>query len=140
MRNTRIFFIVMFMAAALLLFSGCAMNNKAEPVDTAPPPAAEAPADEVPADAEDADTVVSYTLEEIAMHDAPEDCWFAIHGKVYDVTGFGENHGGGDSVYEGCGMDATELFETRPMGSGTPHSEKAHSFLLNFEIGELATE
>ena len=76
---------------------------------------------------------------EVSAHATPDDCWFVIAGTVYDVTGFGAKHGGGDAVYEGCGKDATALFETRPMGSGTPHSEKARGFLPNFAIGKLAS-
>jgi len=79
------------------------------------------------------------SLSEVSTHDSPEDCWFAIEGKVYDVTSFIEsgNHGGGDAILEGCGLDATTLYETRPMGSGTPHSDKARGFLPNFYIGDL---
>lgn len=84
-----------------------------------------------------AETQPEYTMEEIAAHSTPEDCWFAIEGKVYDVTGFGEKHGGGEAVYLGCGKDATEMFNDRPNGSGS-HSETARSFLPNFEIGVLA--
>lgn len=80
-----------------------------------------------------------YTLTQVAEHNqAPDDCWLAISGKVYDVSGFGEKHPGSEAVYQGCGQDATPLFETRPMGSGTPHSDKARGFLPNFYIGDLA--
>ena len=93
-------------------------------------------------DGEDHDAMMekSYTLAEIAEHSEADDCWFAIEGKVYDVTDYiaDQRHPGGAAILEGCGLDATELFNTRPMGSGTPHSEKARSFLPNFEIGTLA--
>jgi cytochrome b involved in lipid metabolism len=80
-----------------------------------------------------------YSMDEVAKHALPlDDCWIALHGKVYDVSKFGAKHAGGEAVYEGCGKDATELFETRPMGSKTPHSDKARGFLPNFEIGTLA--
>lgn len=83
--------------------------------------------------------VLEYTLGDVAEHSTPEDCWFSIEGVVYDVTGYIESgkHGGGDAILVGCGLDATELFNTRPMGNGTPHSEKARSFLPNFDIGNL---
>lgn len=84
------------------------------------------------------ETTKVYSLSEIATHNTPEDCWLALNGKVYDVSGFGEKHPGEEAVYQGCGQDATTLFETRPMGSKTPHSDKARSFLPNFYIGELA--
>jgi cytochrome b involved in lipid metabolism len=81
-----------------------------------------------------------YSIEEIAKHTSEDDCWFVIDGIVYDVSNFGETHKGEEAVYQGCGIDASELFETRPMGSETPHSEEAREFLPNFEIGVLATE
>ena len=81
----------------------------------------------------------AYTLEEISKHENAIDCWFAIEGKVYDVTEFiaSGNHPGKDAILQGCGKDATELFNTRPMGSGTPHSDKARAMLKNFEIGAV---
>jgi hypothetical protein len=87
------------------------------------------------------DTTKSYTLAEIQEHNKATDCWFAISGNVYDVTKFieSEKHKGGDAIIQGCGKDATELFNTRPMGSGTPHSDKARSFLPSFQIGLLKT-
>jgi len=80
------------------------------------------------------------TMAEIEKHAVKTDCWFAIDNNVYDVTQYiaGGKHGGGDAIIQGCGKDATELFNTRPMGSGTPHSDKARSFLPNFKIGVLS--
>ena len=79
-----------------------------------------------------------YTLAEVAMHSAADDCWMVIHGKVYDVTAWVPQHPGGQAILQGCGEDATDLFETRPMGSGTPHSERARSILQNYYIGNLS--
>ncbi len=81
----------------------------------------------------------SFTLAEVAQHPTEDNCWFAIEGKVYDVTKFieGGKHPGGAAIIQGCGQDATELFNTRPMGSRTPHSDRARSFLPQFYIGEL---
>jgi len=83
--------------------------------------------------------VTPITLAEISKHSTKDNCWFAIDGKVYDVTKYAASgmHKGGDTIYEGCGKDATTLFNTRPMGSGTPHSDKARSYLPNFQIGIL---
>lgn len=36
-----------------------------------------------------------YTLSEVAKHKSKDDLWFVIHGKVYDVTKFGDDHPGG---------------------------------------------
>lgn len=79
----------------------------------------------------------SYLLSEVALHNSKDNCWLAIEGKVYDVTKFIPTHPGGDAILAGCGKDATELFNTRPMGSGTPHSERARNGLENYYIGEL---
>lgn len=77
------------------------------------------------------------TIEEIAKHNTAEDCWLLIDNKVYDVTSYVNSHPGGKTILEGCGMDATILFNTKPMGSGTPHSESANTNLQNFLIGEI---
>lgn len=79
-----------------------------------------------------------YTLEEAATHDTYEDCWLVIEGKVYDITTYIDEHPGQENILEGCGMDATTLYENRPMGSGTPHSEKARTDLEKYYIGELS--
>jgi cytochrome b involved in lipid metabolism len=79
-----------------------------------------------------------FTLNDVALHDSRDDCWMVIEGFVYDVTDFIVSHPGGNALLEGCGIDATELFETRPMGSGTEHSSSAHTMLNDYEIGTLA--
>lgn len=78
-----------------------------------------------------------FTLEEIEAHSSEGDCWLVIDGKVYDVSEFVSSHPGGRAILEGCGKDATELFRTRPMGSGTPHSDRAWELLKRYYIGEL---
>ena len=85
------------------------------------------------------DTVITYTLNQVAEHNNKDSCWLAIEGKVYDVTPFVASgfHPGKDAILEGCGKDATELFNTRPMGSKTSHSEKARGSLAKYFIGEL---
>ncbi len=80
-----------------------------------------------------------YTAADVASHKTPNDCWFIIHGKVYDVSGYGNMHPGEEAIYQGCGMDATQFFETRPMGSGTPHSDKARGYMERMHIGDLTS-
>lgn len=36
----------------------------------------------------------AYTLEELKEHTTESDCWLAIHGKVYNVTDFLDEHPG----------------------------------------------
>lgn len=70
-------------------------------------------------------------LEEIAKHNKPDDIWFAINGKVYDVTSFLSQHPGGEEVLlEYAGGDATEPYED------VGHSETATSYLKDLYIGE----
>ncbi len=78
-----------------------------------------------------------FAMSEVGKHAVKGDCWLAIQGKVYDVSDY-TKHPGGEAILEGCGKDATTLFETRPMGSGTAHSKKAREYMQNFLIGELA--
>ncbi|MBU0531888.1 cytochrome b5 domain-containing protein [Candidatus Micrarchaeota archaeon] len=94
---------------------------------------------EQPADQDDSTftNVSSHTLESISQHNSSNDCWMAIDGKVYDVTDATSPHPGGETILQGCGTDATVLFETRPMGSGTSHSQNAHDMLDDYYIGEL---
>ncbi len=82
---------------------------------------------------------MTYTLEDVAVHNTKSDCWTVISGDVYDLSPLlaSGKHPGGDAAVQACGKDGTTLFETRPMGSGTPHSTKAREGLANFLIGVL---
>ncbi len=77
------------------------------------------------------------SIAEVALHNSKEDCWIAIHGKVYEMTDFIKVHPGGDAILQGCGADGTDLYETRPMGSGTSHSQDAMELLDQYYIGVL---
>jgi cytochrome b involved in lipid metabolism len=73
-----------------------------------------------------------FTLEEIAKHNTDGDLWLCIHGKVYDVTKFQEDHPGGlDTLLEQAGKDATEEFEE------TFHSKRARDQIGQFFVGDL---
>jgi cytochrome b involved in lipid metabolism len=134
---------ILLIGAFVVLGAGCVANPQTAPI--APAGQQDTPrgtsADEVaPAimDTTDLPGDVVYTLDEVARHATANDCWLAIHNKVYDVTTFTPRHPGRDVILEGCGKDVTTLFETRPMGSGTPHSNKANGMLETYEIGTLA--
>ena len=116
-------------------FTGCSVLKKTDNTQPVQDQAVVVPSEE----SNEVSLAKVYTLEEIAMHNKPEDCWLLVENKVYDVTGFiaGGKHGGGDAILAGCGINATQLFNTRPMGSGTPHSDKARGFLDSFYIGEF---
>lgn len=119
--------------AALVLFgAGCAGGGTVRQEEQ---PVAQPAGDEA---AQQDDYIAPiFTIDDIIAHDSAEDCWMAIDGAVYDMTGYVAQHPGGDTILAGCGKDATELFETRPMGSGTPHSERARDMLGDYYIGEL---
>jgi cytochrome b involved in lipid metabolism len=83
-----------------------------------------------------AESPLGVSFEEIAKHNVRGDCWLLIESSVYDISEFNA-HPGGEIVYDYCGKDATEVFETRPMGSNSPHSFRAKSMLKDFYFAEL---
>ena len=128
-------FFVFLLSVIAVSFTGCSLLNKTENTQPVQDQTTVVPNEEL----DEVSLAQVYTLEEIALHNKPEDCWLLVENKVYDVTNFiaSGNHGGGDAILAGCGIDATQLFNTRPMGSNTPHSDKARSFLPSFYIGEF---
>jgi len=53
------------------------------------------------------------SLSEVAKHNTEDDCWVAIHGKVYDLTDFAESHPPGAlSIHKLAGIDGTEAFQS----------------------------
>lgn len=79
----------------------------------------------------------SFTAAEVSDHNSEDDCWMIINAKVYNVTTYINKHPGGEEILQGCGVDATEMFEGRPT-TGQPHSRSAESLLESYYIGELA--
>ena len=69
--------------------------------------------------------------EEIEQHHGDADTvWTVIHGKVYDVTKFLDEHPGGrDIMTENAGLDATDPFDD------VGHSQDAHEMLKDYEMG-----
>ena len=85
----------------------------------------------------------AFTTEEVASHDANQDCWTIISGDVYNLTDYINRHPGGSEILRACGTDATTLFKERktgndePVGSGAPHSRAAEEQLERLKIGTL---
>jgi cytochrome b involved in lipid metabolism len=79
----------------------------------------------------------SITLDEVVKHADAKSCFMAVEGNVYDVTSYIPNHPGRDAILQGCGKDATEMFNSRP-GKGTSHSNRARDTLLKLKIGVLS--
>ncbi|KAF9171652.1 hypothetical protein BGX21_007138, partial [Mortierella sp. AD011] len=77
----------------------------------------------------------SFTQAELSQHNTKSDLYVAIHGKVYDVTGFIDEHPGGEEVLiDEAGRDATESFED------VGHSEEAREILSKLYIGEYKSD
>ncbi|ORY02323.1 hypothetical protein K493DRAFT_83995 [Basidiobolus meristosporus CBS 931.73] len=52
------------------------------------------------------------SASDVAKHDSQKSCWMIIHGKVYDLTNFLEEHPGGKKILlKYAGKDATEAFD-----------------------------
>jgi len=71
------------------------------------------------------------SMEELQQHAKHDDCWVALHGKVYDLTDFVDEHPAGpEAILQNAGADGTAEFEAI-------HSQ---SILDDFDaIGELLT-
>lgn len=82
-----------------------------------------------------------FNAEEVARHNAKDDCWTIINDSVYNITSYIPRHEGGDEILRACGTDGTKLFTTRTtdngesIGSGTPHSRDAQAALDRLKIG-----
>ncbi len=75
----------------------------------------------------------TYTLADIAKHSNQSDCWFAINGKVLDVTTFIPMHPGGNVIVDGCGKDASDYFN----GVNAHMEPVVESLKSKFTIGSL---
>lgn len=116
----------------------------AAPVGSADSPALTAPALATPAAADPATTPTSTTTQpatsfaELTAHDSIDDCWLAIGGNAYDVTGYIQAHPGGSrTIIPWCGLEATVAFLTED-GRGE-HSEEAEALLREYLIGPLSS-
>lgn len=91
-----------------------------------------------------AEQTKTFTMDEVSRHNTRRDCWTVISGDVYDLTDYVNGHPGGTEILRACGIDATSLFNERqtaggqPVGSGTPHSQRARDQLTQLKIGTLS--
>jgi cytochrome b involved in lipid metabolism len=77
----------------------------------------------------------SYSLKDVALHDKADNCWMAIHGKVYNLTTYLPEHPSRPEIIERwCGKEASEAYDTKT--KGRPHSQDADSQLGAYLIGE----
>ncbi|KAG2060213.1 cytochrome b5 [Suillus hirtellus] len=72
------------------------------------------------------------TYEELKAHSTKDDLYVLIHGEVYDVTKFIDEHPGGDDVILAeAGKDATQAFED------VGHSDEARDLLPPLLVGSF---
>ncbi|XP_010523828.1 PREDICTED: cytochrome B5-like [Tarenaya hassleriana] len=72
------------------------------------------------------------SFQELAKHKCRNNCWILIHGKVYDVSSFMDEHPGGDNLLLSVtGKDASDDFDD------VSHSEEAKGMMKRFYIGDV---
>jgi len=60
------------------------------------------------------------TIEQVARHATPSDCWSMINGSAYNLTSFISKHPGGSSrIIAICGRDGSAAFAGQHAGSST---------------------
>lgn len=53
----------------------------------------------------------TFTMDEVARHNKPDDAWVVVNGQVFDVSKFARFHPGGRWVLlNRAGTDASEAF------------------------------
>ncbi|KNG91030.1 cytochrome B5 [Aspergillus nomiae NRRL 13137] len=73
-----------------------------------------------------------YSAAEVASHNRKDDIWIIVHGKVFDITNYLQDHpGGAEILIDTAGTDATEAFED------VGHSEDSVEIMQEFLIGTL---
>ncbi|MTA30380.1 MAG: hypothetical protein F2536_02165 [Actinobacteria bacterium] len=80
-------------------------------------------------------TQSGYTLADVAKRNTPAECWVAIDGNVYDLTGWISQHpGGSGSIRSMCGTDGTNQFLSQHGGESRP-SAALDRYLLGPLLG-----
>jgi cytochrome b involved in lipid metabolism len=80
-----------------------------------------------------ASAAATYTAEDMRKHNTDKSCWIAVHGEVFDVTDFLEEHPGGyDIIVASSGRDATQDFDE------IGHSSAARDMLKKYRVGMYA--
>ena len=72
----------------------------------------------------------TFSLEDARKHTSDKDCWLIVHGKVYDVTDFLEEHPGGyDIILTSAGeeRESSEGGERRARPPSGAHPPRARA-------------
>ncbi|EDR09262.1 fatty acid-2 hydroxylase [Laccaria bicolor S238N-H82] len=79
-----------------------------------------------------------YTVEDVASHSNASSCWISRAGKVYDVSGFLNDHPGGDDlILNHAGKDVGDAMRDE---DEHVHSESAYEMLEEYLIGRIGAE
>ncbi len=81
----------------------------------------------------------TYTMEEVAQHNTPDDCWMVFENSVYDFSEYLPDHDKFMDIREWCGLDMTQDFKDKA-GIGRDHREGTYELLEQYKIGELEGE
>jgi len=77
-----------------------------------------------------------YTLQEVAQHKEPDDCWMVIGGTVYNLSTYLPQHPSDPAIIlPWCGKEATQAYQTKTKGRS--HSSYANQLLPQYRIGKL---
>uniref|UniRef100_A0A1J3GRL2 Cytochrome B5 isoform C n=1 Tax=Noccaea caerulescens TaxID=107243 RepID=A0A1J3GRL2_NOCCA len=72
------------------------------------------------------------SFHDVAKHKCKNDCWILIHGKVYDISTFMDEHPGGDNVLLAVtGKDASIDYDD------VKHSNEAKETMKKYCIGDI---
>uniref|UniRef100_A0A1J3E3J2 Cytochrome B5 isoform C n=1 Tax=Noccaea caerulescens TaxID=107243 RepID=A0A1J3E3J2_NOCCA len=72
------------------------------------------------------------SFHDVAKHKCKNDCWILIHGKVYDISTFMDEHPGGDNVLLAVtGKDASTDYDD------VKHSNEAKETMKKYCIGDI---
>lgn len=78
---------------------------------------------------------------ELARHAKADDCWIAIEGTVYELTGYVDLHPSKhDEMTQYCGRDGTRPWHVKDAGKdkGKPHTRRSADFLEEYpQVGVL---
>ncbi|KAI1369604.1 hypothetical protein F5Y08DRAFT_350281 [Xylaria arbuscula] len=75
---------------------------------------------------------IAYTAKEVALHNKPANAWIIVHGHVYDLSSYIQDHpGGAEVLIDVAGEDASAEFDN------AGHSDDAFEIMAAYRIGKL---
>jgi len=123
MKNTK-FLLAASIAVAALSFSACSTNSTSN-------------ANTVSVGSSTVQNGASsgtvFKMTEVASHNSRTDCWTVINGKVYNLTAYIASGQHKPVIADGCGIDATQIFNNVAKHSG----KKAQDALAGLLIGTI---